>query len=132
MKLNHVLVRTTDLSAMSRFWIEVIRLEQGHRPPFPFRGAWFYSSGQPLVHVVEDQSTDANAGSIAHVALEGANYNLLIAALKQHGGSYGEKDVPLSGERQVFVSGPDGLMVEMLFPLGATNNESHPYAGELA
>lgn len=129
MKLNHVLVRTTDLNAMSRFWTEVIGLEQGYRPPFPFRGAWFYSYNQALVHVAEDRSVDPCAGPIVHVALEGADYDDLIATLKQRDVAYDEKDVPLSGERQVFVIGPDGLMVEMLFSLGEGDGKPYPYEG---
>ena len=121
MKLNHVLVRTTDLDAMHRFWTAVIGLEQTTRPPFPFRGEWFGIDGTPFVHVVEDRSVNSSAGPIAHVALEGADYASLIRSLKQHDVHYQEKDVPLSGERQVFVAGPDGLLVEMLFPMGVSD-----------
>lgn len=127
MKLNHVLVRSNDLNAMSHFWTEIIGLESGQRPPFLFHGAWFYSGGQPLVHVVSDKNTDALPGAIAHVAFEGTDYKALITRLNHNDWDYVENDVPLTGERQVFVRGPDGVTTEMLFPLGTTNNESHPY-----
>ena len=127
MKLNHILVLTTDLEIMSHFWTEVIGLSLGDRPPFPFKGAWFYSEGKPLIHVAEQNNINSNGGAIAHLALEGADYQILISTLKMHDVSYTEKDVPLSGERQVFVSGPDGLIVEMMFPLGESDNEAHPY-----
>lgn len=107
---------------MTQFLTKVIGLEQGHRPPFPFNGAWFYSSGKPLVHVVEGLGAVADTGSIDHMALDGANYDELMASINQHGRQYYEMDVPLSGERQVFVSGPDRLTVEMIFPLGATSS----------
>lgn len=68
--------------------------------------------------MVVDSTQAQGSGSIAHLALEGANYDGLIEALNKNGVRYGENDVPVSGERQVFISGPDGLNVEMLFQLG--------------
>ena len=114
---------------MSHFWTEVIGLTLGDRPPFPFKGAWFYSEGKPLIHVAEQENINPSGGAMAHLALEGADYQAfaLISTLKRHDVSYTEKDVPLSGERQVFVSGPDGLVVEMMFSLGESDDEVHPY-----
>ncbi|GAB5451139.1 MAG: hypothetical protein Hals2KO_14670 [Halioglobus sp.] len=127
MKLNHVLVRSSDLDASERFFTEVIGLDAGDRPPFPFRGAWFYSEGQPLAHVVEDRSGPlADRGPLAHVAFQGADYEELIGRLIARQVPYSEKDVPLSRERQVFVEGPDGLTVEMMFPLDG-RRAPHPY-----
>ncbi len=117
-KINHVLVRATDLDVMNHFWVDILGLQIGARPPFPFRGAWLYSDAKPLVHVVHDPSAGANGGAIDHVAFEGVDYDELIATLQQHSVDYVERDVPVSGEHQVFISGPDSLTVEMLFPLG--------------
>lgn len=131
MKLNHVLVRTTDLDAMRRFWTDIIRLEPSHRPPFSIPGAWFSSNGQTIVHVVEDRGMTPGAGPIAHVALDGADYEELIATLKQHGVRYGENDVLLSNQRQLFIAGPDGLVVEMVFPLDTSTDPDHSRRGAL-
>lgn len=125
MKLNHVLVHTTNLRNMTLFWTDVIGFQPGPRPPFPFRGTWMYSDDQPLVHIAEDRNSGTDRGPIAHVAIEGANYRSLMTALNQQDVDYEEKYVPLSGEHQVFVSGPDELTVEMLFPLPTTNDQSH-------
>ena len=115
MHINHVLVRTTDLAAMHSFWVDLIGLEAGYRPQFSRPGAWFYSDGQPLIHVVEVERVDAG-GSLDHVALEGADLTSLITRLQQHNASFHETVVPGSNDRQVFVAGPDGLQVELLFP----------------
>jgi lactoylglutathione lyase len=117
MKLNHILVLTSDLDAMAHFWTKLIGLRIGERPPFPFDGLWLYSEDKPLVHVAEQPRAVFGLGSVAHVALQGADYKAMLARLKQNNHPYTEKDVPLSGERQVFISGPDGLIVEMMFPL---------------
>ena len=139
MKLNHVLVLTSDLKIMENFWTNVIGLEVGERPPFPFDGLWLYSDGTPLVHVAELKSASFGNNSIAHVAFDGADYNQLMLRLEQLGHPYTEKDVPLSGDRQVFIAGPDSVTVEMMFPLNEmetthdtnsyTNNEDLDFLG---
>jgi len=131
MKLNHNLILSTDLDDMVHFWTNVIGLTVGERPPFPFKGEWLYSKGKPLIHLAEQANINPHAGAIAHIALEGAVYKELLARIKTAGASYTEKNVPASGERQVFVQGPDGLVVEMLFPLAETvdnSADSYEYA----
>ena len=116
MQLNHVLVRTTDLTAMTSFWQQVIGLEPGFRPSFDFSGAWLYSGGQPLIHLSESPSVPAGAGALAHVALDGGDFDAFMQRLEGTGSPYELAVVPDSGERQVFVQGPDDLVVEMQFP----------------
>ena len=133
MQINHVLVLTNDLEAMTYFWTELIGLEIGERPPFPFDGVWIYDDNKPLIHIAEQPVESLSHGPIAHVAIEGANYAKLMARLNQHTHNYIEKDVPLTGERQVFISGPNGLTLEMLFPLSThntKNNQSMNYTTE--
>ncbi|WP_193161513.1 VOC family protein [Microbulbifer hainanensis] len=115
MHINHVLVRTTNLTAMTAFWTDVIGLELGDRPPFRSPGAWLYSNGQPLIHIIEVDQVNAD-GSFDHVALEGADYQALTSRLEQRGADFRETSVPATGARQVFVAGPDQLKVELLFP----------------
>lgn len=117
MKINHVLVLTTNLKAMECFWTRLIGLQVGERPPFPFNGLWIYSDDRPLIHIAEQATSDFDNGTIAHVALEGANYKALLERLGKSTYDYTEKVVPLSDELQVFIVGPDGLIVEMLFQL---------------
>jgi len=121
MKLNHVLVLTSDLQAMRSFWINVIGLREGWRPDFPFAGLWLYFDEKPLIHIAEQLGVTFTHGAISHVALEGANYKELLSRCQQFNQTYTEKNVPQSGERQVFLSGPDGLTVEMLFPFQPNN-----------
>lgn len=132
MNINHVLVLTSDLKAMECFWTKLIGLQVGERPPFPFNGVWIYSDNKPLVHIAEQAASAFGNGAIAHVALEGSDYKSLIKRLNTNSYLYTEKAVPLSGERQVFIVGPDGLIVEMLFPLTeqqdiAVNKQQYEY-----
>ena len=117
MRLDHVLICTRDLAAMERFFHEVLSLKPGRRPPFPFDGSWLYSDGSPLIHLAASSSHE-DKGAVDHIAFTGDNYNHLIARLKQAGRDYMERTVPDSGEHQVFVTGPEGISVEVQFPAG--------------
>src|ERR1700692_3472995 len=51
--LDHFNIRTRKLSDTVRFYEDVLGLEKGARPNFAFPGAWMYSEGKPVVHLVD-------------------------------------------------------------------------------
>src|ERR1700761_7732619 len=62
--LDHVNIRTTDLSRTTAFFTEVLGLTVGWRPDFNFGGAWLYAGDTAIVHLVEvGQAAAASAGS---------------------------------------------------------------------
>ena len=117
MRLNHLLVVTDDLQAMLRFFVQVIGLEEGRRPPFPFPGHWLYSEGTALIHLAQasvepgDRRRES-AVVIDHLAIEGADLAVIRDRLRA-------LRVPVEGHLQIFVPGPEGVKVEFLFPLTA-------------
>jgi lactoylglutathione lyase len=117
MRIDHVLICTRDLPTMQRFFAEVLRLKPGKRPPFPFDGVWLYSEGRPIIHLAAS-SNHGNKGAIDHIAFTGDKYKSLIHRLTRHNHDYVERTVPDSGEHQVFVTGPEGISLEIQFPSG--------------
>ena len=51
--LNHVLVLTRDLEATRDVDVDVLGLEDGCRPPFPFNGHWIYRGDRAVAQVAE-------------------------------------------------------------------------------
>jgi catechol 2,3-dioxygenase-like lactoylglutathione lyase family enzyme len=51
--LDHINISTANLEETQAFFVEVLGLEVGWRPAFGFPGAWLYSDGKDLVHLVE-------------------------------------------------------------------------------
>lgn len=108
------------------FVCKVTGLKEGFRPPFPFEGVWLYHNDKAIVHVVKysDASAENGRGStqsfaarvVDHLAFEGEDYDVLTAELKKLKIAYTEHIVPLTKEHQVFVEGPDGLKLEIVFP----------------
>ena len=80
--LNHFLVVADDLEATRDFYVDVLGLADGHRPPFDFAGYWIYLGDRAVVHLAEhrdyldkvdhvrDGSADTATGSIDHIAFE--------------------------------------------------------------
>ena len=51
--LEHITIRCAQLQRTRDFYVELLGLEEGARPAFPFRGYWLYLGGIPVVHLVE-------------------------------------------------------------------------------
>ncbi len=141
MNINHILIQTSNLSNMASFIENVAVLTAGSRPPFPFPGVWMYNEDKPVIHIVQAHANSAqtsylgsrklsSGGVVDHVAFEGDDYNRLITRILRHNIDYVERTVPQSQEHQVFVSGPDGVKLEILFnqnkaPLNFFQANSH-------
>ena len=52
MRIDHVTIATDDLDGIVAFYRDVLGLEVGPRPAFPFAGAWLYAGGRPIVHLL--------------------------------------------------------------------------------
>jgi len=122
MQLDHFSVRTPDLDAMKDFFVDVVELEAGDRPPFKFPGYWLYDTagGPAIVHLIGRGEPLANddTGAFDHMAFkgDGARYGAVLAKLDAMAADYRTQTVPRAGLRQVFVTGPNGIVVELNFP----------------
>ena len=50
--LDHLTLNTVDLEASRGFYVDILGLRDGDRPPFDSAGAWLYSGDRPIVHLV--------------------------------------------------------------------------------
>ena len=70
--LDHFNIRTRKLGDTVRFYEDILGLEKGARPNFAFPGAWMYSEGKAVVHLVDISRTDEpqkpDSGVVHHVA----------------------------------------------------------------
>ena len=77
--LDHFNIRTRDLASTVRFYEDVLGLEKGPRPNFAFPGAWMYSEGKAVVHIVDISKTDeaqkADSGVVHHVAFASRGFD---------------------------------------------------------
>ena len=135
-RLDHYSIRTAHLAETERFYTEVLGLEVGPRPNFPFPGVWLYQGGVAVVHVVgidpDDPSGlkdylgdkaggdkaggDAGTGTIDHVAFVGSDVEAMRAKFRGIGIPFRDRTVPAMNLEQVFLEDPNGITIELNFP----------------
>ncbi len=126
--LNHFLVAADDLEATRKFYVDVLGLEEGFRPPFDFAGHWIYLGDRAVVHLadhrdyldkvdhVRDGSADAATGPIDHIAFEATGLQDMVETLAKHGVPARHRKVPDVNLHQVFVHDPNGVLIELNYP----------------
>ena len=115
--LDHYNIVTEKLDETIDFYVSVLGLRDGDRPTFKFPGAWLYCGTQPVVHLIQvDQAKGPGSGSIDHVAFHATDYEDFTAQLKDKGIAYDERVIADRMLRQVFLTDPNGVKVELNFP----------------
>ncbi len=67
--MNHFTVLTDDVPATVGFYCDLLGLADGPRPPLGFPGAWLYTGGQAVLHIVGGRpKSELRAGVIDHMA----------------------------------------------------------------
>lgn len=123
-RLEHVLVLTDDLDASKSFYCEALGLEVGERPPLEFPGYWLYVDGVPCLHLAERAAYEAHAATLGlavgpavdHLAFGGADFEHAAERLKAAGVEAIANEVPQAGLRQLFVTDPNGVRIELNLP----------------
>ena len=117
--LQHVNVKTDDLAQTVKFWEEAVGLETGDRPNFKFPGAWLYSGGEAVMHLIDIAEADEDAaketGCIDHVAFAAEGFEAYKDRLSGLGYEFEERIVPGGHLWQLFVRDPNGVLCELNF-----------------
>jgi catechol 2,3-dioxygenase-like lactoylglutathione lyase family enzyme len=115
--LDHFNIRTRHLDETVRFYRDVLGLENGARPNFAFPGAWLYSEGRPVVHVVDISATaepqKPDSGVVHHVAFASTDFNGMKARLQSAATAFDVRQVPGGELWQIFIRDPNGVMIEL-------------------
>jgi glyoxylase I family protein len=117
--LNHYNIKAPQdtIERVRDFYVEIVGLRVGARPPFRFPGYWLYAGDRPVLHLVvtSGPAPDTGAGTIDHVAFDSEDFEATRALLAARGVAFRFAEVPGSGVRQLFVQDPAGNGVELQF-----------------
>jgi catechol 2,3-dioxygenase-like lactoylglutathione lyase family enzyme len=132
--LDHYSVRTTDVDATRDFYTDVVGLHVGPRPNFPFPGAWLYKGEQAVVHVIGIDPTDASGlqdylgdragategtGTFDHIAFVATDIDGMRTHFTEKGVPFRERDVPGLALKQIFLTDPNGVTIELNYRMAA-------------
>lgn len=116
-RFDHVQLFAGAESPLDRLFIEVMSLREGARPPFPFPGQWLYAGNQAVMHVIADRHA-GKAVRFGHIAFRTElAAEAVVERLNRAGFVHDVSIVPASGDAQLFVSLPGGLVVELDAPV---------------
>lgn len=121
--LNHYTIRPADLERTKDFYVDVLGLEVGYRPPLSFPGYWLYCGGQPTVHLIGPRENDPEAGRakgptglLDHIAFSCTGLQEMRGRLGKRGVEHEERVIPRDRQTQIFLYDPDGVAVELNYP----------------
>ena len=127
-RLEHFLVLTDNIDATRDFYVNVLGLRVGARPPLEFAGYWVYVEDVPSIHIAEWDSYRAHSermgipvsargpgavGPVDHLAFNGLDKDSIRAQLHANHVSFGENTVPHIQLTQFFLSDPNGVKIEI-------------------
>ncbi len=128
--LDHFNIRTRSLADTVRFYEDVLGLEKGPRPNFAFPGAWMYSEGKAVVHIVDISATDEpqkpDSGVVHHVAFVSRDFAGMKQRLQSKAMEFDARQVPGGELWQIFVNDPNGVMIELNYEAAKEQRESAP------
>ena len=119
-KLDHVNIRTAQLSAMVEWYTNVLGMYSGERPDFSIPGAWMYADGIVSVHLIGVEGA-AGVGSevslkLEHFAFAATGLAEFEASLQATGEQYRRSEVPSINLVQFNIWDPDGNHIHIDFP----------------
>ncbi len=113
--LDHINIGTDRLAATTAFFRDALGLTEGWRPDFPFGGVWLYAGDTAVVHLVELDAArgPSRAASMDHAAFRISDYDACRQRLDAAGVAYRAIDIPGTEIRQIFITDPNGVNIEL-------------------
>jgi catechol 2,3-dioxygenase-like lactoylglutathione lyase family enzyme len=128
--LDHFNIRTRNLAETVRFYEDVLGLEKGPRPNFAFPGAWMYSEGKAVVHLVDIAATSEpqkpDSGVVHHVAFASRGFDDMKQRLKAKDMQFEARQVPGGDLWQIFVDDPNGVLIELNYEAAKEGGAAAP------
>ena len=125
--LDHVNIATYDLPASAAFYAAVLDLRLDSGPPGMSGDdvRWLYDANdRPIVHLTAPEvlggtirraEPGAHTGAIHHIAFNCVGHAAALARLDALQLPYEQRDITSIGLRQVFLTDPCGVLLEMNF-----------------
>ncbi|QKJ23643.1 hypothetical protein [Poseidonibacter lekithochrous] len=126
---DHVSLRAKNLESMKDFLVELLGLEIGARPNFPFPGYWLYTEGteNALIHIYDEDASfykkdlikedfkEESSGKniVNHICFSSDNYEEIMERIAKLNTDYSINLVPNSPIEQIFIKAPENLIIEI-------------------
>lgn len=114
--MNHFTVLAEDLDRTLAFYVGLLGLQPGPRPPLGFPGAWLYAGDRAVLHVIAGRPMPASrSGVIDHMAFSARGLAQVKARFEAFAVPYELRRQAGAGTWQLFCHDPNGAKVELDF-----------------
>jgi glyoxylase I family protein len=119
--INHYNLRSDEvtMNTLKDFYINVVGLSLGTRPPFKSKGVWLNAEGKDILHLsctkngeIKDHHVNS---TFDHLAFSASNMTYYEKILTDNKIKYSYREVPEIGTKQLFFKDPVGNGIELIF-----------------
>ena len=104
---------------LKTFYIEIVGLKLGVRPPFQSNGYWLNIGGKDILHLSEAKKNGNNPANTKntfdHMAFSAEDKENFIKILRKKDIEFYLREVPEIGTEQIFFKDPAGNGIELIF-----------------
>ena len=119
--LNHYNLRSDaqTMEQLKEFYVSVVGLSLGNRPPFESNGYWLYAGDKDVLHLSETKNNEKKQhhldGTFDHMAFSATGLDYFSKKLKENNINFYYREVPEIGTKQIFFKDIVGNGIELIF-----------------
>jgi len=107
------------LDELRDFYVRIVGLQVGPRPPLNHYGYWLYAGPRAVLHLSEARPDDVRPANVIstydHTSFQCTDPQQYAQQLRAAGIAFRVNQVPLTGDLQYFFQDPAGNGVELVF-----------------
>ena len=119
--LNHYNLRSDErtMHILKNFYMNIVGLSLGERPPFKSKGFWLNAEGKDVLHLSSTKNNEKKEhhvnSTFDHLAFSASNIEHYETILNENNISFTFREVPEIGTKQLFFKDPVGNGIELIF-----------------
>ena len=119
--IDHYNLRSDEkmIETLKDFYINIVGLKLGHRPPFKSKGYWLYAKEKDLLHLSSSKDNVKNLtnvnSTLDHISFSASDKVFFIGLLERNNIIFKERYIPKINIEQLFFKDPAGNGIELIF-----------------
>ena len=119
--IDHYNLRSDEkmIETLKNFYINIVGLKLGYRPPFKSKGYWLYAKEKDVLHLSSSKDNIKNLinidSTLDHVSFSANDKSFLMETLEKNNIVFKERYIPEINIDQLFFKDPAGNGIEIIF-----------------
>jgi catechol-2,3-dioxygenase len=119
--IDHYNLRSDEkmIEILKNFYINIVGLKLGHRPPFKSKGYWLYAKEKDVLHLSSSKDNIKNLinvdSTLDHVSFSANDKIFFIETLEKNNIVFKQRYIPEINIDQLFFKDPAGNGIELIF-----------------